>query len=216
MTAANVDRILRNGVAMPAISLGCWCGWTDEEIQGGWTWILTALQAGYRQLDTAVQYATEPVVAKAVKESGMKREDLFITTKMNWSQSYDVQAAFNQSLKDLETEYVDLYLMHWPFTVAIDEHGADVLTPEGDLEVVDRPNFHDVWAGFEKIYESGRARAIGVSNFSIKTLNELLTTARIGPHVNQVEMHPYLAQNELFRYCKENDIMITAYTPTGE
>ncbi|KAH8082844.1 reductase AKOR2 [Cristinia sonorae] len=217
MSAAEVTVTLRNGVVMPAVALGCWSGTTAEEQRDGWKWMMTGLQAGYKQLDTARIYKTETTVAKAVKEAGVKREDLFITTKMKWDwQAYDVQKAFKQSLRDLATDYIDLYLIHWPMVMAIDENGHVVREANGkDLRTVDVPNFKTCWAEFEKIYESGKVRAIGVSNFSIKTLNELLETAKIVPHVNQVEMHPYLAQPDLMAYCTEKGIMMTAYTPTG-
>ncbi|TCD62003.1 hypothetical protein EIP91_007621 [Steccherinum ochraceum] len=219
---ADLTLTLRNGVKMPLIGLGCWNGRTREEALTGKDWFISALKSGYKHLDTGHLYLTEEVVPKAIKEAGIDRKDVFITTKVSWFQAYDVQAGFNNSLKELDTDYVDLYLIHWPQVVervdATDTRADPdniAKTPGGDNKVVDRPNFNDVWAEMEKIYESGKAKAIGVSNFSVKTLNELLATAKVVPHVNQVEMHPYLAQPELMKFCKEKGIQLTAYTPTG-
>ncbi|KAI0074309.1 Aldo/keto reductase [Panus rudis PR-1116 ss-1] len=207
---------LNNGVEIPAIGLGGWAGLTAEERSAaGKSWMLTAIKNGYRHIDTAQVYGTEPAVAEAIKLSGIPREEFFITTKLPWNHPSRVKESFEQSLKNLQTDYVDLYLMHWPFTVRYDENNELPRNAQGDLDVVEKPDFNETWAEMEKIYASGKAKAIGVSNFSIKTLEKLFQTAKVVPAVNQVELHPYLAQPELKKYCDEKGIVLTAYTPTG-
>jgi len=206
---------LNNGVKMPAIGLGCWAGITADERAAGVSWMKTAAEVGYKHFDTAQGYGTEGTVAKALKEAGVNRKDIFITTKLGWAQTGRVQQSFEESLKALDTDYVDLFLIHWPFSVRYDPNDRMPRNAAGDLDVVDKPTFVEAWAEMEKIYASGRAKAIGVSNFSIKTLEVLLKTAKVVPAINQVEMHPYLAQEDLKKYCDEKGIIITAYTPTG-
>ncbi|KAK7685563.1 hypothetical protein QCA50_011430 [Cerrena zonata] len=206
---------LNNGVEVPAIGLGCWSGLTKEEREAGKAWFLTALKNGYRHFDTALGYGTEGSLGKAIKESGIPRKDLFITTKLPWNHMGRVQESFKESLNNLGTDYIDLYLVHWPFAVVYEEDNDMPRNEAGDLLVTDTITFNDTWTEVEKILASGKARAIGVSNFSIKTLDQLFTTAKVTPAVNQVELHPYLAQPELKAYCDAKGITLTAYTPTG-
>ncbi|KIP07713.1 hypothetical protein PHLGIDRAFT_29900 [Phlebiopsis gigantea 11061_1 CR5-6] len=160
------------------------------------------------QLNTgaiAPAIGNERYVAQAIKESGIPREEIFITTKLAWHHPGREEEAIQESLRDLETDYVDLYLIHWP----------QALDANGNLKLNNDYNFTQTWAALEKIYESGRAKAIGVSNFSIKNLDILLNAARIIPADNQVELHPYLVQDELVQYCQAKGIAVTAYAPTG-
>ncbi|KAJ7708937.1 reductase AKOR2 [Mycena rosella] len=206
---------LNTGASIPAIGLG---GFTpDPNIAGAEKWFLTAFQAGYRHIDTAQVYRTEPYVGAAVRGSGLPRGDVFVTTKLPWHHTKDVARSFDDSLHNLGLDYVDLYLMHFPQSVEY-PRGYDgpvdfeeLLTK---LNVLDTPTFNETWAEMEKLPTS-RARAIGVSNFSIKTLEQLLKTAKVVPAVNQVEMHPYLAQTELLEYCRKKGIAVTAYSPSG-
>ena len=156
--------------------------------------VKTALEAGYRSIDTPF-YGNEEGVAQAIKESGIPREELFITTKVwNDDHGYDkTLKAFETSLKKLDTDYVDLYLIHWP--------GKD--------------RYVDTWRALEKIYRDGRAKAIGVSNFQIHHLQTLMEQSEEKPAVNQVELHPYLTQEELRAFCKENGIAVEAWSPLG-
>ncbi|EMD40880.1 hypothetical protein CERSUDRAFT_111462 [Gelatoporia subvermispora B] len=210
---SNIPRFtLNNGTSIPAIGLGGWGGMEDEERAASFEWMIPAIKAGYRHIDTAWFYGTEKAVAKAIKDSGVPREEIWITTKLPWHHHSRVQESFQESLDNLGTDYVDLYFLHWPQPVAYDPNDP---WSKGEPTILEKPTFNEVWAEIEKIYESGKARAIGVSNFSIKTLEELFTTAKIVPAVNQVEMHPYLAQPELKAYCDAKGILITAYTPTG-
>ncbi|KAK7039187.1 hypothetical protein VNI00_010092 [Paramarasmius palmivorus] len=158
---------------------------------------------------------TEKSVGKALKESGLKREEVFVTTKIAWNHHGRVQEAFNDSLANLDTEYIDLWLLHWPQQLAYEEGTLFLTNPDGTLKTVDYPTFVEVWADMERVFEQGKVRAIGVSNFSIKNFEILLKKAKIVPVNNQVEMHPYLQQNELKEYCEKRGIAISAYTPSG-
>ncbi|KAJ6540520.1 NADP-dependent oxidoreductase domain-containing protein [Mycena capillaripes] len=181
-------------------------------------WFLTGFEAGYRHFDTAYMYGTEPALGAALRASKVPREEVFVTTKLPWHHPKYVERSFTESLSRLGLDYVDLYLMHWPQTLEYSS-GYD-LPPTieeafGSFKVLETPTFNDTWAEFERLHASGRARAIGVSNFSIKTLDQLFKTAKIVPAVNQVEMHPYLVDTELLEYCRKKGIVVTAYSPTG-
>ncbi|KAJ7132381.1 NADP-dependent oxidoreductase domain-containing protein [Mycena epipterygia] len=205
---------LNTGTSIPAIGLGAY----SPDPVAAQKWFLSAFEAGYRHIDTAHIYGTEASVGVTVRASGLPREDIFVTTKLPWHHPKYVARSFDESLRNLGLDYVDLYLMHFPQTIEYPSGYDTPSTFEGILKeftVVDTPTFNETWAEMEKIYSSGRARAIGVSNFSIKTLEQLFKTAKIVPAVNQVEMTPYLAQTELLDYCREKGIVITAYSPSG-
>ncbi|KAJ3727818.1 reductase AKOR2 [Lentinula raphanica] len=200
--------LLSSGIEMPVIANGSWAPPTGNARAEVRDWTLTALKAGYRHIDTALGYGTEKSVGLAIKESGLKREDVFITTKLPYTDHSRVQDSFNESLTNLGVDYIDLYLVHWPQCIASED-------ADGTLKLASSITFVEVWAQMEKIFEGKKAKAIGVSNFSIKNLEILLKSAKIVPAVNQVELHPYLAQNELKQYCKDKGIIIEAYTPSG-
>lgn len=183
---------LANNVQMPQFGLGVWEAEDGNEVQ---TAVSEALAAGYRAIDTAKIYGNEEGVGRAINESAVPREDIFLTTKLwNSDHGYDkTLAAFDESLKKLGTDYVDLYLVHWP------------VPSDGLME--------ETWRAMEDIYKSGRAKAIGVSNFQPQHLHELMKTATILPMVDQVELHPRLQQRELRDYCEDKDIVITAWSP---
>ncbi|KAF9265104.1 Aldo/keto reductase [Marasmius fiardii PR-910] len=206
---------LNNGQEMPMISFGTWAPPTGTAREDAWRWILTALKAGYRHLDTANGYGTEKAVGRALKESGLKREEVYITTKLPFNHVTRVKESFNESLTNLDMDYVDLYLIHFPQSLPYQESDELVKNPDGTLKTLETPTFVDVWAEMEEILESGKAKAIGVSNFSVKTLEILLKNAKVVPCNNQVENHPYLQQNDLRDYCKEKGITLSAYTPSG-
>jgi diketogulonate reductase-like aldo/keto reductase len=169
--------------------------------------VKTAIGVGYRLIDTAAIYKNEDAVAAGIAASGVARESLFITTKLSsYDQGYDnAHAAFNQSLKNLQTDYVDLYLVHWP--------GTSRLPLESPQHAINRK---ESWKALEEIHSSGRARAIGVSNFTVKHLREMMEQyGNVKPAVNQIEMHPFLLQNDLLEYCASNKIVVTAYSPLG-
>jgi diketogulonate reductase-like aldo/keto reductase len=155
--------------------------------------VLSALELGYRHIDTARIYGNEADVGAAVKDSGVPRAEVFVTTKLwNDEQGFDpALRAFDASLERLGLEYVDLYLIHWP-----------VLGKR-----------RDSWRALERIKADGRARAIGVSNFLVPHLEELAASANEPPSVDQIEIHPFLQQRETRAYCKEHDIVVEAYSP---
>lgn len=182
---------LANGVRMPALGFGIY------EIPAGpvcETSVLDALAAGYRHLDTAVAYSNEASVGAALKRSGISREEIFITAKTGWDQSPEnCREAFETSLRNFGTEYADLLLVHWPL--------EDAALPAQ-------------WATLEALYQEGKCRAIGVSNFTIPRLQKvLLPAARILPMVNQIELHVFNQQRELCAFCKEKGIQVEAYSP---
>lgn len=182
--------VLSNGVKMPKLGLGVWKAKEGGEVERA---VETALQAGYRSIDTATVYENESGVQKGIAASGVPREEIFITTKVwNDDHGYDkTLKAFEESCQRLKVDYVDLYLIHWPVP----------------------GKFIDTWKALERLYEEKVARAIGVSNFHVHHLEKLSTKANIAPMVNQVEFHPYLTQDELREYCREHQIQFEAYSP---
>ncbi|MGM0213284.1 hypothetical protein IGI42_000818 [Enterococcus sp. AZ109] len=189
-----MDKIktLTNGLEMPRLGLGVW----RVENSVATDAVKWAIKADYRLIDTATIYKNEAGVGKGIKEAGVDRKDLFITTKLwNSDQGYEsTHKAFNDSLERLGLEYVDLYLIHWPV--------------EG--------KFSASWRAMEEIYESGRAKAIGVSNFHQHHIEELMKTAKIKPMINQIELHPTLTQVPLRDYLAEEGIAVEAWSPLGQ
>lgn len=181
---------LHNGVEMPWFGLGVFKVEEGQEVESS---VKMAIQAGYRSVDTAAIYRNEEGVGKAIKESGVPREELFITTKVwNADQGYEsTLAAFEASMEKLGLEYLDLYLVHWPV----------------------KGKYIDTWKALEKLYADGKVRAIGVSNFHIHHLQDVLEVAEVKPMVNQVEYHPKLSQVELLNFCKQNGIQMEAWSP---
>ncbi len=180
---------LNNGVQMPLLGLGVYNMHGDEATQA----TKTAIEIGYRLIDTAEMYFNEKQVGTALKESNVKRSELFITTKVNNSnQGYDnTLIAFDESLRLLDVEYVDLYLIHWPI----------------------KGKRKETWKAIEKIYQEGRVRAIGTGNYLLPFLIELEEYASITPAVNQIEFSPYLMMKDELDYCKSKKIQLQAYTP---
>jgi diketogulonate reductase-like aldo/keto reductase len=180
---------LNNGVNMPVLGLGTW----DLRGKQAHKAVRMALEIGYIHIDTATIYGNEREIGAAVKSSNIPREDIFITSKV-WTsdQGYNnTLAAFERSRELLDVEYIDLYLIHWPVTGLRSE----------------------TWKALEKIYDIGRVRAIGVSNFTIRHLEEFKETLALTPTVNQVEFSPFLYQKELLDYCNSNNIALEAYCP---
>ncbi|PPR02304.1 hypothetical protein CVT24_011642 [Panaeolus cyanescens] len=198
---------LNNGVEVPIVGTGSWAPNTPEAQGRVSTWIGTAIKNGFRHIDTALGYRTEKAVGEAVRASGIPREEIFVTTKLPWNHHDRVRWSFDQSFQNLNLGYIDL-------AIPYDENDDAPKNPDGSYKTTNEVNFNQSWAEMEKLLETGKVRAIGVSNFSIKTLEQLFKTAKIVPAVNQVELHPYLAQNALREYCTKKGIVLTAYTPS--
>jgi 2,5-diketo-D-gluconate reductase A len=183
--------VLSDGQPMPVLGFGVFLVPADQTAPA----VTTALQAGYRSIDTAALYRNEAAVGKAIAESELPREDLFVTTKVwNSDQGFDsTLTAFDKSIRRLGLNYIDLYLIHWP-------------TPARNLYV-------DTWRALEHLQGDGRVRSIGVSNFGVDHLQRLLDQCRVVPAVNQVELHPELTQTTLRRFHQEHNIVTEAWSP---
>lgn len=181
--------LLSNGVNIPSIGFGTYKSGNDEETA---KIVKYALETGYRHIDTASFYGNEIGIGNGIKESKIKREDIFLVTKL-WNNDHGYEKtieAFNKSLEKLQTEYIDLYLIHWP----------NKLNAE-------------TWRAFEHLYKSGKVKSIGVCNFKIGHLEELKKTAEIMPMVNQIELHPQNSKAKMLEYCKKNNIQLVAWSP---
>jgi methylglyoxal/glyoxal reductase len=184
---------LHNGVKMPQFGFGVF------KVENGSQTVESvkkALEVGYRSIDTAAIYKNEEGVGQAIRESGIPREELFITSKVwNGDQGYEsTLQAYEDSLKRLGLEYLDLYLIHWPV----------------------KGKYNETWRALEKLYKDGRVRAIGVSNFHVHHLEDLLANSEIKPVIDQVELHPRLSQPELREFCEKHDIKVEAWGPLGQ
>ena len=181
---------LNNGVTMPWLGLGVYKTQEGTEVEHA---VRAALELGYRSIDTAALYQNELGVGRAIRESGIARETLFVTTKVwNSNQGYELTLrAFEESLEKLSMDYVDLYLIHWPV----------------------KGKYKETWKALEKIYRDGRAKAIGVSNFHVHHLQDLMESSEVVPAVNQVEYHPYLQQVALLAFCNQQQIWLEAWSP---
>jgi diketogulonate reductase-like aldo/keto reductase len=185
---------LNNEVVMPQLGLGVWQAKDGQEVELA---VRTALECGYRLIDTAAVYGNEKGVGRAIADSGVPRGELSITTKVwNADQGYEQTfEAFEKSLERLNLDYIDLYLIHWP-------------VPAKDLYI-------ETWRALEKLYSDGKVKAIGVSNFTIEYLERLMSESKIVPAVNQIELHPYLSQIELREFCTQHGIAVESYSPLG-
>lgn len=186
-------KTLSNGVEIPVIGLGVFKIDDGESVYDA---VRSALEIGYRHIDTASTYKNEEGVGRAIADSGIPRDEIFVTTKVwNDEQGYEeTLAAFDRSLKRLNMDYVDLYLVHWPIPGL----------------------YKESWKALEKIYHAKKARAIGVSNFHPHHLDDLLPDAKIKPMINQIELHPQLSQVEVREYCEKHNIAVEAWSPIGK
>lgn len=180
---------LNNGISMPLLGLGVYDMYNQEAERA----ILQALEIGYRLIDTASMYGNEVEVGNAIRQSGLPRKEIFLTTKVNDSDHGYDQAlrAFESSQQKLNCEYIDLYLVHWPI----------------------KNKRQDTWRALERLYQEGQVRAIGVANYLEPFLDELLPSAMVVPTVNQVEFSPYLFLEDLLQRCQQEKIVLQAYTP---
>lgn len=191
---------LANGVSIPCIGLGTWQTPNGEIAISA---VRSAIMAGYRHIDTAAAYENEESVGIAVKQSGIPRKELFITSKLqNKAHGYDnTLAAFDNTLRLLDMDYLDLYLIHWPNPIAFRDHWQEANA--------------GTWKAFEELYSAGRIRAIGISNFRPHHIEALLKNATIEPMVNQIRLCPGDTQDDVVAYCKSHDILLEAYSPLG-
>lgn len=191
---------LSNNVTIPELGFGTWQTPDGDVAVAS---VKKALEVGYRHIDTAQGYKNEASVGQAIKESGIPREELFLTTKLwNANHSYDlVMSSFEESLEKLQTDYIDLFLIHWPNPVAFRDNWQTANA--------------ETWRAFEELYQAGKIKAIGVSNFLQHHFEELKKTATIFPMVNQIFLAPGELQEEVVTYCQEHDVLLEAYSPLG-
>ncbi len=186
---------LNNGVEIPQLGFGVFQIPPEDTREA----VRTALEVGYRHIDTAEMYGNEKGVGEAIRESGVPREEVFVTSKLNNSFHAPDAAlrAFDRTMEDLGLEQVDLFLVHWPL-------------PTIDVDYV------ETWKAMEEIYRSGRARSIGVSNFNPHHLRRLFAETEVRPAVDQIEVHPYLAQDDVRAFCKDHEIEVEAWSPIAQ
>jgi len=206
--------LFQNGDKMPSLGLGTWLSKKNEVYDA----VVEAIRIGYRHFDCAYIYQNEPEIGQAIQfaiTSGwVKRNELFITSKL-WNSDHDperVEAAIRTSLRNLQLDYLDLYLIHWPVAFKGGHEQAkdatDLLTP------VEMP-ISITWKSMEEMKVTGLTKHIGVSNFSKVKLQQLLNTATVTPELNQIELHPYFQQTDLVEFCHSNGMLVTAYSPLG-
>ncbi|XP_073726368.1 aldo-keto reductase family 1 member A1-B isoform X1 [Misgurnus anguillicaudatus] len=214
--STNDFAVLHTGRKMPLVGLGTWKSEPGKVKQA----VIWALQSGYRHIDCAPIYANEPEIGEAFQEmlgpdKAIRREDVFVTSKL-WNTKHhpdDVEPSLLKTLKELKLEYLDLYLIHWPYAF---QRGDNSFPRKEDGTILyDDTDYKLTWAAMEKLVGKGLVRAIGLSNFNSRQIDDILSVANIKPSVLQVECHPYLAQVELLAHCRDRGLVMTAYSPLG-
>jgi len=212
---ANLKFKLNTGNDIPALGLGTWQSGPGEVRNA----VFYALSMGYKHIDAAYCYGNEDEVGQGINDaflSGVRRSDIFVTSKLWCTYHSRPEVGLDKSLKSLKLDYVDLFLMHWP--VAMNPEGNDdrfPKLPDGSRDLIKSWSHIDTWLGMEKLLKTGKVKAIGVCNYSLRYLEELLPKVNIIPAVNQIENHPSLPQQEIVNFCNSKGIHITAYSPLG-
>lgn len=190
--------LLSNNYKIPNIGFGTYRTPSGDETEKS---VLNAIKSGYRHIDCASAYGNEKSVGDAIRKSGVPREELFITSKLwNDDKGYEsTLVAYKKTLEDLQLDYLDLYLIHWPIAKASKENWQEANS--------------ESWRAFEELYNQGKIKALGVSNFLEHHLEPLLKTAKIKPMVNQIEFHPGMLQEEIVEFCKKHNILVEAWAP---
>jgi len=207
---------LNTGAKIPALGLGTWQS-PEGQVRAA---VAHAIKVGYRHIDCAYVYGNEKEVGEGIKEglavAGIPRADLFITTKLWCTYHTRAEQALDMSLQSLGLDYVDLYLMHWPVAMNPDgNHEKFPKLPDGSRDLIRERSHVDTYKDMEKLIKTGKVKAIGVSNYSKKYLEELLPKVDTVPAVNQIENHPLLPQQDVVDFCKEKGTIVTAYSPLG-
>ncbi|GAA5889377.1 hypothetical protein JCM8208_007859 [Rhodotorula glutinis] len=206
---------LSTGAEFPLLGFGTWQA-PDEEVKKA---VAVALKAGYRHLDLAKVYQNQKAIGPAIADSGVPRNEIFITSKL-WNSQHKsdlVEAALDDTLKELGLEYLDLYLIHWPVAFPAEGNPHDNLFPKenGVCKIDSSVSVVDTWKAMIKLLDTGKTKAIGVSNFSIEAIDAITKATGVAPAVHQVERHPRLLQRELIKHHKANNIALTAYSGFG-
>ncbi len=189
---------LNNGTTIPSVGFGTWRMKDSAECENA---IISAINSGYKHIDTAAFYMNEKFIGDAIAKSGVDRSELFLTSKLwNTEHTYEkTMKAFFQTLENLQTDYLDLYLIHWPRPIAFRDNWEEANA--------------ETWRAFEELYNAGKIKAIGLSNFLPKHIDALLKTAKIKPMVNQIEIHPGLDRSDVIGFCKDKAILLEAWAP---
>ncbi|EIM21378.1 2-methylbutyraldehyde reductase [Wallemia mellicola CBS 633.66] len=203
---------LNNGREIPSVGLGTWQSAPGEVANA----VKYAIKdAGYRHIDGAFCYENEKEVGEGVKASGVPRSEIFLTSKLWCTYHTKVEAGLDETLAELGTDYLDLFLIHWPVPMNPNGHKRFPKKADGSMDTINDRPIEDTWRDMEKLVDSGKVKSIGVSNFSIANMKKILAICRIKPVVNQVESHAYLSQRELKKFCEENGVLLQAYSPLG-
>ncbi|KAF8997112.1 NADP-dependent oxidoreductase domain-containing protein [Cyathus striatus] len=204
---------LNNGIEIPLVGLGTWQS-PPEEVSAAVSYAIK--EAGYRHVDCAWAYGNEKDVGKGIRDSGVPRSEIFITSKLWGTWHSRVEECLDQTLTNLGTDYLDLYLVHWPVPLnPKGNHPVFPTLPDGKRDVDHSWDLKDTWKQMEAVLAKGKVKAIGVSNFSEAKLEEIIPTAEVIPAVNQLEIHVYNPQHELVSYLKSKGIVPQAYSPLG-